>query len=310
MEVPEEDEEYDGPLLPMDVIMMHIVPRAFDHPSEAVKFPLLCSAFRWCLQKSWFWMAWVDGQRDKLIQMVESRQWEQDEDQVKGLLRSLQGKWDTQSVHKTLLRSRQEKKQEKQQEEEDEKLSFVSFVSSLPWRTMIVKKGLNDRNSSCFIGQATASGVRNGVAAVFYSSGNSFFGTYVNNSFNGPDCTFRWSCGMSFYGNLKSNARFGKGKIFFTCGSEFEGDFVEYSSARASPGRWRLRGSREWVEGWLGVGYGEWFNLPDEQERSPFFRCQVGDNQFYIVTLNDGKLVPYDPKRLMFSNHYFAWVYC
>jgi hypothetical protein len=83
------------------------------------------------------------------------------------------------------------------------------------------------RSSTVFFGRIDEYYNRygNGKAAVFYSNGNSFIGTFSRDVFHCPDCSFRWNCGMVFSGQIEFSLRCGPGRLKFVDGSVFEGDF-------------------------------------------------------------------------------------
>jgi hypothetical protein len=62
---------------------------------------------------------------------------------------------------------------------------------------------------------------RNGMCAVFYSSGNTFVGHYVRNCLQGSGCVFRWKSGLIYSGDLVQNMRVGNSKLIFLDGDEF-----------------------------------------------------------------------------------------
>jgi hypothetical protein len=67
----------------------------------------------------------------------------------------------------------------------------------------VFEAGDGNRCSGVYFGGFVENGERFGKAAVYYASGNSFFGTFFNDVFHGPDCTFRWNCGMVFRGEIE-----------------------------------------------------------------------------------------------------------
>jgi hypothetical protein len=59
--LPSELAQDNEPLLPLDLVYRHILPHAFDTPTQAASFCLVCSYFREATSRLWFWTdgAWM-----------------------------------------------------------------------------------------------------------------------------------------------------------------------------------------------------------------------------------------------------------
>jgi hypothetical protein len=64
----------DEPYLPLELIAFHIFPHAFDTPREAASLSLVCRFVHECqlLRRGSFWMAWLERQRDALLEYVRN----------------------------------------------------------------------------------------------------------------------------------------------------------------------------------------------------------------------------------------------
>jgi hypothetical protein len=212
--LPSELAQDNGPLLPLDLVYRLILPHAFDTPTQAASFCLVCGYFREATSRLWFWTdgAWMLQLVVMRIRLTPFN----DENERGALLHMLPTIFKACDVIQAV----------------GLKETIGALVGHSPRRRrpfgevllQVFEAGDGNRSSGVYFG-SIENGDRVGKAAVYYTSGNSFFGTFFNDVFHGPDCTFRWNCGMVFRGQIEFNLRVGPGRLELVDGSVFECNF-------------------------------------------------------------------------------------
>jgi hypothetical protein len=147
----------------------------------------------------------------------------------------------------------------------------------------VFEVGDGNRSSGVYFGSID-NGDRFGKAAVYYASGNSFLGTFFNDVFHGPDCTFRWHCGMVFKGQIEQSVRYGPGRLELVDGSVFECNFSAMPDDRLAEQRgiFLLERGTVRVDGSVTSGGVQWHSSREEQELSPLLsELTMGDGHIF-----------------------------
>jgi hypothetical protein len=294
------------PLLPLDLIYRHILPHAFETPTQAASFCLVCSHFRGATSRLWFW---TDG--PWMLQLVVTRirlTPFDDENERGALLHMLPTIFKAGDVIQAV----------------GLKETIGALVGHSPRRRrpfgeavlQVFEAGEDNRSSGVYFGSIDENGDRVGKAAVYYTSGNSFFGTFFNDVFHGPDCTFRWHCGMVFKGQIEQSVRCGPGRLELVDGSIFECNFSAMPDAPFTEqhGIFLLEHGTVRVDGSVTSGGVQWHSTREEQELSPFLIARIGDRRWAHISDKRGVLEWCDRSR--FSNEpvltadgYIAYVF-
>jgi hypothetical protein len=262
------------PLLPLDLIYRRILPHAFDNPAQAASFCLVCSHFRQATSRICFW---ADGpwMLQLVVMRVRLTPFE-DENERGALLRVL-----TSTIFKACDVIQAVGLKE----------TIGALVGHSPRRRrafrevglQVFEVGDDDWSSGVYFG-GLEKDERFGKSAVYYNSGNYFFGTFFDDMFHGPDCTFRWKCGMVFKGTIEHGMRFGPGRLELVDGSVFE---CVFSATHDTPfaeqrGTFFLEHGKVKVDGSVKTGRVQWHSTREEQEVSPFLIVRIGDRWAHI----------------------------
>ncbi len=247
----------DEPLLPLDLILDNILPFAFSTLAEARALCLVCRAFSGAASRPTFWCHFLLHERRAEMEALV-REKVADEAQREGLLRCLRQRFDPRELMRWV----------------GVEGAAASFQRGRGMALRIRQVGPGDRNCSVFCGEENEAGQRTGVGVAYFSSGNRFFGSYVDNNFEGPSNCFRWACGMSYTGAMCRNLRGGgPGRFEFVDGTVFEGAFDADAENKCLPqkGVFTFKNYTK-CEGSLQRCFAEWYAMPDEEAEFPFLK--------------------------------------
>jgi hypothetical protein len=143
-----------------------------------------------------------------------------------------------------------------------------------------------------------------------------FLGTFFNDVFHGPDCTFRWNCGMVFRGQIEQSLRCGPGRLELVDGSVFECNFSAMPDDRLEEqhGIFLLEHGMVRVDGSVKSGGVQWHSTREEQELSPFLIVQVGDGRWAHISDKRGVLEwcgrnRFSDEPVVMADGYMAYVF-
>ncbi len=269
------------PLLPLDLIYRLILPHAFDTPSQAASFCLVCSHFREATSRLWFW---TDGPWMLQLVVMRVRLTPFDDENERGsLLHVLLTMFRACDVIQAV----------------GLKETIGALVGHSPRRRrafrevglQVFEVGDDDWSSGVYFG-GIEKDERFGKSAMYYNSGNSFFGAFFGDMFHGPDCTFRWNCGMLFKGEIEHGLRFGPGRLELVDGSIFECNFsvMEDTLFEEQHGIFLLDHGKVKVDGSVTSGGAHWHSTREEQELSPFLIVRIGDGRSAHISDKRGVL--------------------